>query len=350
MTTYGYTLMTEQSGPKEIVRYAAAAERAGFDFEVMSDHYSPWLAAQGHAAYAWSMLGAVTQVTDRVELMTYVTSPIMRYHPAVVAQKAATVALLSDGRFILGLGAGENLNEHVVGRGWPPVNVRHEMFGEAIEIISQLLDGGYVNYAGDHFRVDSAKVWDLPEAKVPIGAAVSGDQSIARFAPLVDHLISTEPEAELVQTWDAATEGRASRKIGQIPICWDRDRGRRRGAGPRAVPLVRRRLEGQRGAARAVGLRGRHPVRPPRGRRRLHPVRTRRARASWRPSATSPEPGTPTSRSCRSATRTRRSSWSSPRATCCRRCARPGRTPPPASGPAGPRPTAPRCRRPRPAA
>jgi G6PDH family F420-dependent oxidoreductase len=226
MTTYGYTLMTEQSGPKEIVRYAAAAERAGFDFEVMSDHYSPWLAAQGHAAYAWSMLGAVTQVTDRVELMTYVTSPIMRYHPAVVAQKAATVALLSDGRFTLGLGAGENLNEHVVGRGWPPVNVRHEMFGEAIEIISRLLDGGYVNYVGDHFRVDSAKVWDLPEVKVPIGAAVSGDQSIARFAPLVDHLISTEPEAELVETWDAATEGRASRKIGQIPVCWDQDRGR----------------------------------------------------------------------------------------------------------------------------
>jgi G6PDH family F420-dependent oxidoreductase len=101
--------------------------------------------------------------------------------------------------------------------------VRHEMFGEAIEIISRLLDGGYVNYVGDHFRVDSAKVWDLPEVKVPIGAAVSGDQSIARFAPLVDHLISTEPEAELVQTWDAATEGRASRKIGQIPICWDAD-------------------------------------------------------------------------------------------------------------------------------
>jgi G6PDH family F420-dependent oxidoreductase len=226
MTTYGYTLMTEQSGPKEIVRYAAAAERAGFDFEVMSDHYSPWLEEQGHAAYAWSMLGAVTQVTARVELMTYVTSPIMRYHPAVVAQKAATVAVLSDGRFTLGLGAGENLNEHVVGRGWPPVNVRHEMFGEAIEIISRLLDGGYVNYVGDHFRVDSAKVWDLPEVKVPIGAAVSGDQSIARFAPLVDHLISTEPEAELVETWDAATEGRASRKIGQIPISWDTDRER----------------------------------------------------------------------------------------------------------------------------
>ena len=226
MTSYGYTLMTEQSGPREIVRYAAAGEQAGFDFEVMSDHYSPWLDEQGHAAYAWSMLGAVSQVTERVELMTYVTCPIMRYHPAVVAQKAATIGLLSDGRFTLGLGAGENLNEHVVGRGWPPANVRHEMFGEAIDIISALFDGGYVNYAGDHFRVDSAKVWDLPEQRVPIGVAVSGGQSIEKFAPKADHLIAVEPEAELVSDWDRAVDGRESRKIGQLPICWDLDRSK----------------------------------------------------------------------------------------------------------------------------
>jgi G6PDH family F420-dependent oxidoreductase len=225
-TRYGYTLMTEQSGPRDIVRYAAGGERAGFDFEVMSDHFSPWLVEQGHAAYAWSMLGAVTQVTDRVELMTYVTCPLMRYHPAVVAQKAATVGLLSDGRFTLGLGAGENLNEHVVGQGWPPVNVRHEMLAEAVEIISRLFDGGYVSYAGSHYRVDSAKIWDLPDARVPIGVAVSGEQSIERFAPLADHLIAVEPEAELVDTWDAAVDGRQSRKIGQIPICWDTDEDR----------------------------------------------------------------------------------------------------------------------------
>ena len=225
MTRFGYTLMTEQSGPREIVRYAAAAERAGFDFEVMSDHYSPWLEEQGHAAYAWSMLGAITQVTDRVELMTYVTCPTMRYHPAVVAQKAATVGLLSDGRFTLGLGAGENLNEHVVGRGWPPANVRHEMFEEAVEIIAALLEGGYVNYAGSHFRVDSAKVWDVPQPRVPIGVAVSGDQSVQRFAPLADHLIAVEPKAELVGMWDDATGG-GGRKIGQLPVSWDPDRDR----------------------------------------------------------------------------------------------------------------------------
>jgi G6PDH family F420-dependent oxidoreductase len=219
---FGYTLMTEQSGPRELVQYAARAEQAGFDFEVMSDHYFPWLDEQGHAAYAWSILGAVSQVTDTVELMTYVTCPLMRYHPAVVAQKAATIGLLSDNRFTLGLGAGENLNEHVVGRGWPPVNVRHEMLDEAVDIINALFDGGYVDHVGTHYRVDSAKLWDLPDRRVPIGAAVSGSQSIRLLAPKVDHLIAVEPEEELVREWDAAAAS-GSRKIGQVPVCWDPD-------------------------------------------------------------------------------------------------------------------------------
>ncbi len=224
MTRYGYTLMTEQSGPRELVRYAAGAEQAGFEFEVMSDHYFPWLDEMGHAGYAWSMLGAVSQTTEQVELMTYVTAPIMRYHPALVAQKAATVGVLTGGRFTLGLGAGENLNEHVVGRGWPPVNVRHEMLHEAVQIIRSLLDGGYVSFAGEHFRVDSAKIWDLPDERVEIGAAVSGEQSVKTLAPLVDHLIAVEPQADLVSSWDTARGDTSSRKIGQIPISWDPDR------------------------------------------------------------------------------------------------------------------------------
>jgi G6PDH family F420-dependent oxidoreductase len=222
--TYGYTLMTEQSGPRELVGHAAAAEEAGFDFEVISDHYFPWLDAMGHSPYAWSLLGAVTQVTERVELMTYVTCPTMRYHPAVVAQKAATVDLLSDGRFTLGLGAGENLNEHVVGRGWPPANVRHEMLEEALHIIRGLFDGGYVDFAGDHFRVDSAKLWDLPTQPIPIAVAVSGEQSVNTFAPLADHLVAVEPQVELVQMWEAASPKPHSRKIGQLPVCWGPDR------------------------------------------------------------------------------------------------------------------------------
>ena len=131
MTRFGYTLMTEQSGPKDLVRYAVSAERAGFDFEVSSDHYSPWLAAQGHSPNAWTVLGAVAHATERVELFTYVTCPTMRYHPAIVAQQAATLQILADGRFTLGLGSGENLNEHVVGKGWPTVQRRHDMLREA---------------------------------------------------------------------------------------------------------------------------------------------------------------------------------------------------------------------------
>jgi len=225
MAQFGYTLMTEQTGPTELVRHAALAEQAGFDFEVMSDHYFPWLDEQGHSPNAWAVLGAVAQVTDRVELMTYVTCPTMRYHPAVVAQQATTIQLLSGNRFTLGVGAGENLNEHVVGDGWPPVNVRHDMLAEALQIISGLFDGGYFDYAGDHFRVDSAKLWDLPEIRVPIAAAVSGSQSVRRFAPVTDAMIAVEPDGELCRMWDDTRDGGdTSHKIGQLPVCWDADR------------------------------------------------------------------------------------------------------------------------------
>jgi G6PDH family F420-dependent oxidoreductase len=224
MVAFGYTLMTEQRGPRELVSDAVAAEEAGFDFEVISDHYFPWLDAQGHAPNAWAVLGAVATATRRVPLMTYVTCPIVRYHPAVVAQQAATVALLAgEGRFVLGLGAGENLNEHVVARGWPPVNVRHEMLGEAVEIITGLLGGGYVNVTGEHFRVDSAKLWDLPEQRVPIAVAVSGEQSVEKFAPVSDAMVAVEPEASLVRGFDVAA-GTVLPKIGQQPISWDPDR------------------------------------------------------------------------------------------------------------------------------
>ncbi|ADG76097.1 F420-dependent oxidoreductase, G6PDH family [Cellulomonas flavigena DSM 20109] len=232
MTRFGYTLMTEQSGPRELVGYAQHADRLGFDFAVSSDHYFPWLEEQGHAPYAWSVLGAVAHATERLELMTYVTCPTLRYHPAVVAQKAATIALLSQDRFTLNVGSGENLNEHVVGERWPAVGERHDMLEEALEIIHALLTGDRVTYEGAHFRVDSAKVWDVPEVPVPIGVAVSGPQSVTRFAELADHLVAVEPDADLVRSWDEAranleptiTAIGPSRKIGQIPISWGPDR------------------------------------------------------------------------------------------------------------------------------
>ncbi|HWC78478.1 MAG TPA: TIGR03557 family F420-dependent LLM class oxidoreductase [Pseudonocardiaceae bacterium] len=224
MFNFGYTLLCEQTGPRDLVTYARGAEEAGFDFEVMSDHYFPWLDSQGHSPNAWATLGAVSQVTERIPFMTYVTCPIMRYHPVLVAQQAATVQELSGGRFTLGLGAGENLNEHVIGQGWPPANVRHEMLGEALNIIAELFDGGYVNYAGTHFQVDSAKIWDLPRIRVPIAVAVSGIQSVALSAPRADAMVAVEPKPELCQEWDRHSLEPGQRKIAQLPISWGTDR------------------------------------------------------------------------------------------------------------------------------
>ncbi len=217
-------MMCEQAGPRQLVRDVRQAEAVGFDFSVISDHYQPWLEAQGHSPYAWSVLGAAAQATERIGLMTYVTCPILRYHPAVVAQKAATVQLLSDNRFRLGLGAGENLNEHVVGHGWPAVGVRHEMLREAVEIISALLSGqqGF-NYRGHYFDVEQAKLWDPPEQPVPIGIAVSGPDSCRLAGELADIMIAVEPEAELGQMFDAAG-GQGKSRVGQVAIAYDQDR------------------------------------------------------------------------------------------------------------------------------
>jgi G6PDH family F420-dependent oxidoreductase len=223
MTDFGYTMMCEQAGPRQLVQDLCRAEAAGFDFSVISDHYSPWLDAQGHAGYAWAILGAAAQATERIPLMTYVTCPIVRYHPAIVAQKAATMQILSGGRFRLGLGAGENLNEHVVGGGWPPADVRHEMLAEALDIISGLFDGGYVTIRGEHFDVESAKLWDLPDARVPIGLAVSGAQSCRLAGQKADLMISTEPKAELGELFDAAG-GNGKGRIGQMAVCYDPSR------------------------------------------------------------------------------------------------------------------------------
>jgi G6PDH family F420-dependent oxidoreductase len=216
MTEFGYTLMCEQSGPKELVADAVRAEEAGFGFAVISDHYFPWLEEQGHSPYAWSVLGAVTQVAERIGLMTYVTCPIRRYHPPVTAQKAATIQILSDGRFTLGLGAGENLNEHVVGGGWAPVNTRHQHLAEALAIIRALLGGGWVNFQGRHFQVESAKLWDVPARPVPIGVAVSGPQSCRLAGGTADLMTAVEPRPELGRMFDAAG-GRGKARVGQLP-------------------------------------------------------------------------------------------------------------------------------------
>jgi len=226
MTKFGYTMMCEQAPPDQLVADLQRAEEAGFDFSVISDHYQPWLSSQGHSGYAWSILGAAAQATEQIGLMTYVTCPILRYHPAIVAQKAATMQILSGNRFRLGLGAGENLNEHVVGQRWPSVGERHQMLSEALDIIGALFDNdpeGTVNYRGEHFQVESAKLWDLPEKRVPIGLAVSGRDSCQLAGEKADLMVAVEPRAELGEMFARAGGGGKSR-VGQVALAYDEDR------------------------------------------------------------------------------------------------------------------------------
>jgi len=224
VTDFGYTMMCEQSRPDQLVRDVRRAEEAGFDFSVISDHYQPWLSEQGHSGYAWSILGAAAQATESIPLMTYVTCPSLRYHPAIVAQKAATMQILSGNRFRLGLGSGENLNEHVVGKRWPAVGVRHELLSEAVDVISGLFDGeSSFNYRGNHFDVESAKLWDLPDERVPIGIAVSGRDSCRLAGGKADLMVATEPKAELGEMFDAAG-GKGKARVGQIALAYDVDR------------------------------------------------------------------------------------------------------------------------------
>jgi G6PDH family F420-dependent oxidoreductase len=225
MTEFGYTMMCEQSAPDALVGDIRRAEEAGFDFSVISDHFQPWLAEQGHSPYAWSVLGAAAAVTERIGLMTYVTCPTMRYHPAIVAQKAATMQILSGGRFRLGLGSGENLNEHVIGASWPAVGTRHSMLSEALDVITALFDAEdeAVSWHGDFFDLETARLWDLPEQRVPIGVAVSGEASCTLAGSKADLMVAVEPKAELGEMFDAAG-GAGKGRVGQIAVSYDEDR------------------------------------------------------------------------------------------------------------------------------
>ncbi len=220
MLRLGYKLMSEEHGPADLVRNAQRAERAGFDFAAISDHFSPWVEEQGHSPLAWSVLGAAAHATKRIGLMTAVTCPIMRYHPAIVAQGAATVALLSDGRFTLGLGSGERLNEHIIGAGWPGRVERHERLVEALDIIQGLLEGELTNYRGQYFRLDHARLYDRPGAKPPVAVAAGGVSAARLAAEKADALVVTEPRAELIDAYRAA--GGSGPCYAEVALCFSR--------------------------------------------------------------------------------------------------------------------------------
>ena len=222
MVEIGYTLSSEEFRPNELVQLARRAEEVGFSFAGISDHYHPWLDSQGHAPFVWATLGGIAQVTQRLRLVTGVTAPIIRIHPAIIAQAAATVADMLPGRFIFGVGSGENLNEHITGERWPPVSVRQEMLEEAIAVIRLLWEGGYKTYHGSHYTVENARIYTLPEELPPIYVGASGPEAAELAARIGDGLISTSPDQQVVETFEG-TGGSGKPKYGQMTVCWAAD-------------------------------------------------------------------------------------------------------------------------------
>jgi G6PDH family F420-dependent oxidoreductase len=216
---YGYALSSEEHPPNDLVRNAKAAEEAGFSFALVSDHFHPWVDAQGQSAFVWSTIGAIAQATDRLVLGTGVTCPIVRIHPAIVAQAAATSAAMMPGRFFLGVGSGENLNEHVLGDKWPAADERLEMLEEAIEVIRLLWEGGFQSFRGEFYDVEQARLYTLPEEPLPLAVAASKPLAAELAGRLGDALVGVAPDAELVGKFEEAG-GSGKPKYGQITVCW----------------------------------------------------------------------------------------------------------------------------------
>jgi coenzyme F420-dependent glucose-6-phosphate dehydrogenase len=219
MLQVGYTLSSEEHTPGDLLLYGRIAEESGFDFLTISDHFHPWISRQGQSPLVWSVLGGLSVKTERVPIVTAVTCPTIRIHPAIVAQAAATTAALLPDRFVLGLGSGENLNEHVVGMGWPPPQERLDMLEEAIELIRTLWTGEVVTEWTEHFTVDRARLYTLPETSPPIAVAASTAAAAKLAGRAGDALISTAPDAELVDAFrEAGGEGRPV--YGQLTVCY----------------------------------------------------------------------------------------------------------------------------------
>jgi G6PDH family F420-dependent oxidoreductase len=218
MTAIGYALSSEEHGAIDLVRHARRAEEAGFTFAVISDHYHPWIGRQGQSPFVWGVLGAIAQATERIRVGTGVTCPTVRIHPAVVAQASATAAALMPGRFFLGLGSGERLNEHILGTAWPDVGVRADMLSEAVEVIRSLWKGDLVNHRGPHYTVQSARIYTLPDPLPPIYLAAAGPKAAGDAGRVGDGLIGTAPDRTVLDAYGAA--GGEGPRIGQVTVCW----------------------------------------------------------------------------------------------------------------------------------
>jgi len=215
----GYALSSEEHRPRELVRSAQLAEDAGFTFALVSDHFHPWIDRQGQSPFVWTVLGGIATATKCLRVGTGVTCPIIRIHPAIVAQAAATAAAMFEGRFFFGVGTGENLNEHVVGERWPPADMRRSMLEEAIAVIRELWRGQLTTFRGKYFDVENARLYTLPDEPPELYVAAAATASAGLAGAIGDGLIGTAPDADLISAFEAAG-GSDKPRYGQVTVCW----------------------------------------------------------------------------------------------------------------------------------
>jgi G6PDH family F420-dependent oxidoreductase len=220
MPELGFAFSSEDHPPQELVRQARAAEQAGFSFGLISDHFHPWISKQGHSPFVWSVIGGIAQVTERFRLGTGVTCPTIRIHPAIIAQAAATCACMLPGRFFLGVGSGENLNEHVLGDRWPLPDERLELLEEAVDVIRLLWQGGEQTHRGKHYTVDHARLYTLPDEPPPIYVAATAPKAAELAGRIGDGFVSTAPEKDYVEAFEDAG-GKGKEKLGMMHVAYD---------------------------------------------------------------------------------------------------------------------------------
>jgi coenzyme F420-dependent glucose-6-phosphate dehydrogenase len=219
---FGLKLCSEERTASELLMDAARAEAAGFDFAAISDHFHPWVDAQGESPFVWTVLGGIAAVTEKLEVGTAVSCPTVRMHPAIVAQATATAAAMLEGRFFFGVGTGEWLNEHVTGARWPRPEERRAMLREAIDVIRDLWSGELVDHAGPHYRVEGARLYSTPDSPPPIMVAAGGPAAARLAAEIGDGMIGTSPDREVVSAFrDGASPG--ARIYAEMGVCWSSD-------------------------------------------------------------------------------------------------------------------------------
>ena len=222
MVELGFALSSEEHRPNELVKQAVRAEEAGFPFALISDHFHPWVDKQGQNPMVWAVLGGIAAQTSRIRIGTGVTCPTIRIHPAIIAQATATIACMMPNRFFFGVGSGENLNEHILGDKWPPIDTRLDMLEEAVDVIRTLWEGGLQNYSGQFYDVENARIYTLPDEPIEIYVAAGGEKAAMLAGQIGDGFINTAPDADVIQAFEQSG-GAGKPKYGQLTVCWAKD-------------------------------------------------------------------------------------------------------------------------------